>query len=94
LVAANEKSDVYKAPTIAEAMQTLVASHIFSFVRYYFAAPDSTADKAKYAVFRLKSAQMAEIYDTVFSELALQYKVTLVAGSICCQSRKSMPMDD
>jgi predicted amidohydrolase len=82
LVAANEKTDVYDNPQSGRALQTVVLSNFFSFLRHYFQAPEGTKDPVKYALFSMKSAQMAGIYHRTFSTLAQKYGVTVVAGSI------------
>lgn len=81
LVAANEKKSVYREAYIMDAMQTMVISNIFKFVWTYFTAPASS-NKSTYAVFAMKGKEMAEIYQDVFSTLAKEFNVTIVAGSI------------
>jgi hypothetical protein len=84
LVAAGEKPRVVQASTIAAAMQALVLSHPLRFVR---ALPSARAEDAvKYSLFRLKAPVMAGIYHAVFSGLAREYGVTIVAGSIVLPS--------
>ena len=82
LVAANEKESLYKAKTLEEGLQTMVLSNIGKFTKTFVSAPDSVKDKVKYAAFAMKASEMARIYQTVFSELAAKYAVTIVAGSI------------
>lgn len=81
LAAANERPSVYRATKIEPAMTTLALSHLFSFVRWYAAAPH-VPDRAKWTLFTVKSEQMAHDYQAIFSALAKKYHVTLVAGSI------------
>ena len=84
LVVAGEKSRVVHASTIAAAMRTLVLSHPVRFVR---TLPSARAqDAVKYSLFRLKAPVMAGIYHAVFSGLAREYGVTIVAGSIVLPS--------
>ncbi|MCO4293969.1 carbon-nitrogen hydrolase family protein [Solitalea sp. MAHUQ-68] len=80
LVASNEKSSVYSASTVTDAMTTIILTHPLNFVKNYFSAPAN--DKAKYAVFAMKSEEMAGIYERCFSQLAKEYNVTIVGGSI------------
>ncbi|MCB1309446.1 MAG: carbon-nitrogen hydrolase [Leptospiraceae bacterium] len=80
LVAANEKESVYSAPTMSAAMQALVSSNVFQFVWYFL--DTSAEDRASSALFAMKGAQMARQYAAVFSSLAREYAVTIVAGSI------------
>ncbi|ULQ56478.1 hypothetical protein KJS94_17650 [Flavihumibacter rivuli] len=81
LVAAGEKTSIYEAPDMQSAMTTLVLSNLPRFIRHYASAPKGT-DKTKHALFSMKSARMAEQYQQVFSNLAKQFNVTIVAGSI------------
>jgi predicted amidohydrolase len=81
LVVANEKNSIYSAPTIAEGMTTLVLANLFSFIPNYWNAPE-VSDKLKYAIFKMKAKQMANIYHATFFDLANKYKVDIVAGSI------------
>lgn len=80
LVAAGEKSSVFKAATIDAAMRTIVLTHLPQFL--WKNLTSSAEDKSKDAVFQMKANQMAKIYQDVFSRLAINYKVTIVAGSI------------
>jgi len=81
LVAAQEKKSVYTQSNISDAMTTMVTSNIFKYGWAYLRAPD-VAGKSTYALFMMKSAQMATIYQNIFSKLAKEFHVTLVAGSI------------
>ena len=85
LVAANEKKSIYSDTAIADAMNTIVASNLFKFSYCFFTAPN-VKDKAKYAAFAMKAKAMAQIYQRVFSSLAKEYKVTIVAGSLVLPS--------
>ena len=85
LVAANEKKSVYADTTISAAMNTIVTSNLFKF-SYSFVNAPAVKDKAKYAAFAMKAEVMAGIYQRVFSSLAKEYKVTVVAGSIVLPS--------
>ncbi|MBE0698004.1 MAG: hypothetical protein IH586_13860, partial [Anaerolineaceae bacterium] len=80
LVAAGEKPGMVAAPTIAVAMRQLVFSHLGAFAREILSA--SEKQKVEASLFRLKAAEMARIYQSVFSRLAQAYAVTLAAGSI------------
>jgi predicted amidohydrolase len=80
LVAAGEKESVRSAPTLEAASTILVASNLLSFLRWLpFAHAPKRADCA---VFKMKARSMAAIYHRVFSGLAAEYRVTIVAGSI------------
>ena len=84
LVAAGEKRGVYDAPTTDQALRLLVLSNLFSVARPIVSAP--CTDRLKYAVFRMKAESMAKIYDSVLSDLARRYRVTIVGGSIVLPS--------
>ena len=79
LVAAGEGDRVYRAQTLNAAMTPIVLRHLFQFVKTYFSAKEK--DKVAATLFRIKADSMARIYQSVFSGLARQYKVTMVAGS-------------
>ncbi|HUU54768.1 MAG TPA: carbon-nitrogen hydrolase family protein [Armatimonadota bacterium] len=80
LVAAGEKRSVYSAETLTQAARIMAASNLFSFLwrRLVVRAPD----RATGALFAMKARAMAGMYQGVFSELAREYRVTIVAGSI------------
>ena len=80
LFAVDEKPEVQQARTLRDAMQWMGLSHPF---RYVWARINNHSDDPRTeAVLRIKSSQMAEDYQRVFSALAKKYKVVLVAGSI------------
>ncbi len=80
LVAANEKVKVYDpALSITDALTLQVTSNLFRFLPAYFNS--SSADKTREALFRMKQPEIARIYQAVFSRLAKDYGVTIVAGS-------------
>jgi predicted amidohydrolase len=79
LVAADEKAQVHRAKTVAAAMQPIVLRHPIQFARRWLFAREK--DRAVAGIFRLKSRDMARIYQSVFAGLAAHYHVTLVAGS-------------
>lgn len=81
LVAAGEKASIYGKPDMQSAMTTLVLSNLPRFISHYVSAPQGT-DKTKHALFSMKSARMAEQYQQLFSTLAKQFNITIVAGSI------------
>lgn len=80
LVAANEKREIYKQTTVDAAMTSLVITNLYKFIANYFHAP--AKDKVKYALFSMKAKQMCAIYQETFSQLAREYRCTIVAGSI------------
>lgn len=82
LVAMNEGNRVYGAKTIQDGLTGMVLSHPFRFWQTYRTVPDSIGDKTKYALFAMKSRQMAYEYQLTFDMLAAEFDVTIVAGSI------------
>ena len=88
LVALNEKESVYTSPEIEAGMQTMVLSNIGKFFKTYMSAPNETKDKIKHAVFAMKASVMAIAYQNTFAQLAKEYQVTIVAGSILLPAPK------
>lgn len=80
LVSAGEKPDVYDAPTVDEAMRSMIVSNLFSFTRSLVTAEGR--DAALAALFVMKAPTTARSYHRVMRELALTYGVTLVGGSL------------
>ncbi len=85
LVVEGEKRSAFTAATIDQALTGFVLSNFFSYIRSWFMSPDSALDKVKHSVFATKGQRMAYIYRRVFSELALKYRVTIIAGSTLLQ---------
>jgi predicted amidohydrolase len=79
LVLADEPEYVFHTNKLAAAEQRLVLHHIPGFLRQLI----STKEKGKLeaAVFRLKADVMAKTYDSVLSNTAMGYRVTIVGGS-------------
>lgn len=80
LVTANEKTAVYQADSFQRAVSIIVNSNIFTFIRNLLSA--KAADKISQALFLAKAGSMAKIYQAVFSSLAKEYRVSIVAGSV------------
>ncbi|PJZ53332.1 nitrilase-related carbon-nitrogen hydrolase [Leptospira adleri] len=80
LVVSGEKESVYGADRMKEAMENLVLSNVFSFVRNWFRSKGE--DGVSDAVFRMKSKEMLFAYQNTFSALSKKYSITIVAGSI------------
>ena len=80
LVAANEKKSIFSDTAVEDAMQTIMFSNPVKFCRAYFQS--NSKDKTKEAIFRMKSKKMLEVYQTTFSALSKEFKMTIVAGSI------------
>ena len=79
LVAADEKDAVTGAKTLNAAMLALILAHPLGFARRWKASGEKGRIEA--ALFRLKAHDMAAAYNAVFSSLAREYAVTIVAGS-------------
>lgn len=80
LILIDESRDIFESPTLAIAQRTFALRHLLAFGIYFLKATEKGRPEA--AIFRMKAAQMAESYQAVFSQLARQYSVTIVAGSI------------
>lgn len=84
LVSANEKNLVYKTGKISKAMMYIVLNRPLAFLKSWFKSNEQ--DKTAAAIFRMKSQKMAEEYTSIFSSLANQYNIYIVAGSIILQN--------
>jgi predicted amidohydrolase len=84
LAAAGEWPAVYRAKSLNRAMLLLAAHHPLRFARQVISARETDRNAA--SLFRLKAPDMARRYQAVFSSLARQYAVTMVAGSILLPS--------
>jgi len=84
LVILREKGRVYQAKTINQAMRPIVLHHPWTFLQELWSAREN--NKVNASIFRLKAAQMAQAYQTVFSKLAKKFGVTIVGGSILLPS--------
>ncbi len=79
LVLANEPESVFQTDKLAVAEQRLVLRHIFGFLWQLLTAKEK--GKLEAAVFRLKSQVMADTYNSVLSNIAKNYRVTVIGGS-------------
>jgi Carbon-nitrogen hydrolase len=80
LLVAGESKILYQIKSIGLAIGLLILSHPFSFISYWLKAKEK--NKVIAAVFRMKAQSMVGNYDEVFSRLAKDYAVTMIAGSI------------
>jgi predicted amidohydrolase len=80
LVVADAGDKVLRAPTLSEAMRPLVMKHLLPFLGALITSPEK--DRMTASVLRMNAKKMAGLYQSVFSRLAKQYRVTVVAGSI------------
>ncbi len=84
LVAAGENVKVYQADRIESAMRLLALRHISPFLKAFLSSREK--DRVTASLFRMRAGQMARDYTQVFSGLARQFGITLVAGSILLPS--------
>jgi predicted amidohydrolase len=82
LVVEGQKSSIYQAEKVEEAMRTYMMSNLFSYLRDWFTTPDETGDKLSHSIFSSQGYRMAASYREVFGVLARKYGVTIIAGSI------------
>ncbi|WP_411824162.1 nitrilase-related carbon-nitrogen hydrolase [Leptospira sp. 'Mane'] len=82
LIASGEDKSLFGKTTVADAMEVVVLKNIGRFVWFYFFGNNTSSDSLKETLFRMKAWQMAHSYQTVFSRLAKEYRVAIVAGSI------------
>ena len=80
LVACGENPSVYQAATTSQAMRPLALRQPLPFLRCLLASTEP--ERVTAALFRLKAGQVAGIYQHVFSGLAAEFGVTIVAGSV------------
>lgn len=81
LVATGEKESAIRASTIESALTTVALTHLPSFAWYLLHAPP-VQDTARWALFTVKSGQMANDYEAVFGSMAQKFGIYIVAGSI------------
>jgi len=79
LIATAEGWPVDRARSLQGAMLGLMLRHSVRFVRALLSA--SGEDRIIASLFRLKAERMAHLYQSVFSRLAQNFGVTMVAGS-------------
>lgn len=80
LMLRGEKSELYQAANLNEAMRWLALSNPLAFANAWVRADGE--NRINDAYLRTKAKQMAADYQTLFGGLAKEFGVTLVAGSI------------
>ena len=80
LVLASEGERLIHAATFAAAEKAMVLRHLLPFLSHVLRSKEKNRMEA--AFFRMKAPLMAQIYQSVFSRLAREHSVTIVAGSI------------
>ncbi|MCJ9428907.1 carbon-nitrogen hydrolase family protein [Kordiimonas marina] len=79
LIAADSKSRVLEADDLSSAMLPLITAHPLDFLKDYFIFNDQ--DIVSASLFRTYAKKIADAQLSVFSALAREYHVTIVAGS-------------
>lgn len=87
LLLAYEKESVYGAASFADCVFTMEQSNFYSFASHYLSVSPGEHRSLR-ALVNMKASGMAEMYQRIFSGLAKEYGVTLVAGSILLPSPK------
>ncbi|MCS7297297.1 MAG: nitrilase-related carbon-nitrogen hydrolase [Bacteroidia bacterium] len=83
LVLLGEPIPTYRAQTLQGALTWAALNHLLHFGReWVIARQEGWKNPAAVAAFRLKAPQMAQAFHRIFSTLAYQYRVFIVAGSI------------
>lgn len=80
LVASGAPASAFSARTVDGAMMSLAGAHPLSFLAAL--ARSTEEDRLAAALFRMRSAAMARGYTQIFADLARDYAVSIVAGSI------------
>lgn len=80
LLLVDEGPDVIEAEDAETALRNLVTAHMPAFLLARDGAP--AEDENVYAVYSMKADQVADAYQQVMGNLAAEYGVTLVGGSI------------
>ena len=80
LFALGEKPEVQQARSLRDAMQWTALSNPWNYL--WALIENQSSDRRTEAVLRIKADRMAEDYQQIFGDLAREYGVTLVAGSI------------
>ncbi|MCQ2029776.1 carbon-nitrogen hydrolase [Stutzerimonas zhaodongensis] len=80
LFALGEKPEVQQARTLRDAMQWMALSNPWDYLRAL--RGNKGDDRRTEAALKFKGEQMAEDYQLIFGNLAREYGITLVAGTI------------
>lgn len=79
LIVIDEANGVIEADTAEQALKRMVPGNLSKFLSLRQDAPAEDAEQ--YALFALKSEQVAEVWQRVSKSIARDYGITLVAGS-------------
>ncbi len=80
LAASGEDKSIFAANSLETAVKKMIRTNLLKFAATLLRTKSS--NKIVDALFRMKAAEMAHIYQTTFSQLAQTYQITIVAGSI------------
>lgn len=80
LAAANESEYIYSKKDARNAVLPIIIRNFGPFLAEVIRSKEK--DKCVAAIFKLKSRQIAKIYNGTFSSLAKKYDITIVAGSV------------
>ena len=79
LVVVDEPGNVISAPTVDKALRRMIPGHLGAFLDLRGDAPAEDANQ--YALFALKADEIAAAWQEVMAGIAIDYQVTLSAGS-------------
>ena len=80
LVAVGEDDAIFQADSLETAVKQMIRTNLIKFTKTLLHT--KSRNKIIDAIFRMKAKEMAHIYQETFSQLAQNYQVTVVAGSI------------
>ncbi|NOY25323.1 MAG: hypothetical protein GXP62_05570 [Oligoflexia bacterium] len=80
LLLADEGANVIAAPDAETALRNLIVAHMPAFLLARTDAP--AIDQNQYAIYAMKADDVAAAYQEVMGDLAAEYGVTIVAGSV------------
>ncbi|MDF3820898.1 nitrilase-related carbon-nitrogen hydrolase [Leptospira sp. 96542] len=86
LIVTGDDKTIFAESKMELAMEMLVKKNFGSFLWTYLFSKNYAEDHLKESVFRMKAWQMSSRYQSVFSRLAREYRVAIVAGSIVLPS--------
>jgi len=79
LMTVNQGSRIYSAANAQRAMLPIIASHLPAFLKNYYIFDNKA--KAQATIIRAQTRTTADAVLRIFSELAKEYSITIVAGS-------------
>ncbi|TGN20397.1 nitrilase-related carbon-nitrogen hydrolase [Leptospira idonii] len=82
LIAAGEDQSLFQKETVEDAMEVVVTKNLGRFLWSYLFSNNVSSEPLKETLFRMKAWQIAYTYQSVFSRLAKEYRIGIVAGSV------------